>query len=352
MTMTEEEIQGVSHSNLDQENPEIVTVDKSMKNLSLDGKAGEDDHNGHDDEGSVKTESEQTASEKDVVDEGKESPEQEELVNGKSSSKKDQHQTRAERLEKQIELDSRSIFVGNITTEATAESLEEHFKDCGEIVRVTILYNKLTGAPKGYAYIEFENVDSVAKALEKKDSQLHGETINVAKKRTNVPGYNNKNNYPRKEWIYPSWQGNVVRQWYYPYSAPAYQNYKPNGMPMPPPPPRNAFYSQYPYVSRPAHNGGQKMPGYSRGYYRGNYRGNYNGRRGNSNYRGPRNQNNGHYSRPDSHRNENGDATPATATATAPSPSTTSPVSETSEGNTQVETVETTSDVPASKVEE
>ena len=303
MTMTEAELQQVVESNGIPNGSEVEAVQKSIKNLSLENL---------DNTEAEKSESEpipeSNSQEESQDSEASENGEQDESNVKTNSGKKDHHhQSRAERLEKQIELDSRSIFVGNITTEATAETLEEHFKDCGEVVRVTILYNKLTGAPKGYAYIEFESSDSIPKALELKDSELHGETINVAKKRTNVPGYNNnKNYYPRKEWVYPGWQGNVMRQWYYPYAAPGYQNYKPNGMPIPPPP-QNTFYPQYPYVPRPTHNSGLKMGGYPRGNYRGNYRGNnfrgnYNGRRGNNhngNYRGPRNQQNGNFNHAD-----------------------------------------------------
>ncbi|AGO11774.1 AaceriADR001Cp [[Ashbya] aceris (nom. inval.)] len=96
---------------------------------------------------------------------------------------------------KQVELDSRSVFVSSITPEATAEMLEEHFKDVGVISRITILYNKKTGEPKGYAYIQFESIDSVEKALQLDGSSFNGNTISVAKKRTNLPGFNRPFNY-------------------------------------------------------------------------------------------------------------------------------------------------------------
>ncbi|CDO93888.1 unnamed protein product [Kluyveromyces dobzhanskii CBS 2104] len=316
MTMTEAEAQTVPESKSVTDGSEVEAIQKSFKNMNLNDTehlevAKLDDK---DDVDAVLPE--------EVKDES--SPEQEQQQqqgepNCKvGSGKKEHHQSRAERLEKQIELDSRSIFVGNITTEATAETLEEHFKGCGEIVRVTILYNKVTGAPKGYAYVEFESSDSIPKALELKDSELDGETINVAKKRTNVPGYkNNKNFYPRKEWVYPGWQGNVVRQWYYPYTAPGYQNYKPNGMSIAPPL-QNAFYPQYPYIPRQNHNPDYKTNGYPRGNYRGNYRGNnyrgnYNGRRGN-NYRGHKNQPNENQNHPDSTTDASSNSSPAEST--------------------------------------
>ena len=45
--------------------------------------------------------------------------------------------------------DERSIFVKNVHFSATGEDLKEHFFDCGEILRVTIPVDKMTGKTKG-----------------------------------------------------------------------------------------------------------------------------------------------------------------------------------------------------------
>lgn len=46
-------------------------------------------------------------------------------------------------------IDSRSIFVGNVDYGASPEEIQDHFKTCGSINRVTILLDKFTGHPKG-----------------------------------------------------------------------------------------------------------------------------------------------------------------------------------------------------------
>jgi polyadenylate-binding protein 2 len=46
-------------------------------------------------------------------------------------------------------IDSRSIFVGNVDYGASPEEIQDHFKTCGTINRVTILLDKFTGHPKG-----------------------------------------------------------------------------------------------------------------------------------------------------------------------------------------------------------
>lgn len=47
------------------------------------------------------------------------------------------------------DIDSRSIFVGNVDYSASPEDVQAHFQSCGSINRVTILLDKFTGHPKG-----------------------------------------------------------------------------------------------------------------------------------------------------------------------------------------------------------
>ncbi|XP_005432380.2 embryonic polyadenylate-binding protein 2 [Falco rusticolus] len=90
--------------------------------------------------------------------------------------------------EEKMEVDQRSIYVGNVDYGGTAEELESHFNSCGQINRVTILCDKFSGHPKGYAYIEFEEKSSVRAAVELDESVFRGRIIKVLPKRTNMPG--------------------------------------------------------------------------------------------------------------------------------------------------------------------
>uniref|UniRef100_A0A7N4NKL7 RRM domain-containing protein n=1 Tax=Sarcophilus harrisii TaxID=9305 RepID=A0A7N4NKL7_SARHA len=85
-----------------------------------------------------------------------------------------------------MEADSRSIHVGNVDYGATVQELEEHFHGCGPVNRVTILCDKFTGHPKGFAYIEFSNKDSVKASMALDDSLFRGRQIKVTPKRTNL----------------------------------------------------------------------------------------------------------------------------------------------------------------------
>jgi len=88
-----------------------------------------------------------------------------------------------------MESDSRSVYVGNVDYGATPEELQEHFKSCGEINRITIMVDKYTCCPKGFAYMEFKNPGDVQNACLLNDSLFRGRQLKVTAKRTNIPGY-------------------------------------------------------------------------------------------------------------------------------------------------------------------
>ncbi|KAG5000521.1 hypothetical protein JHK87_021593 [Glycine soja] len=126
------------------------------------------------------------------------------------------------------EIDSRSVFVGNVSSllpclyenilsrlfvfchhswscfhlqvfwfcnaavesvdySCTPEEVQQHFQSCGTVNRITIRTDKF-GQPKGYAYVEFLEVEAVQEALLLNESELHGRQLKVTAKRTNIPG--------------------------------------------------------------------------------------------------------------------------------------------------------------------
>ncbi|CAL1405600.1 unnamed protein product [Linum trigynum] len=90
-------------------------------------------------------------------------------------------------LAEKEEVDARSIYVGNVDYACTPEEVQQHFQSCGTVNRVTILTDKF-GQPKGFAYVEFVEVDAVQNALLLNESELHGRQLKVSAKRTNIPG--------------------------------------------------------------------------------------------------------------------------------------------------------------------
>ncbi|KAL5650817.1 hypothetical protein ACJX0J_036275, partial [Zea mays] len=100
---------------------------------------------------------------------------------------KDMQDPNATTSENKEEMDSRSVFVGNVDYACTPEEVQQHFNSCGTVNRVTILTDKF-GQPKGFAYVEFVEVEAVQEAIKLNESELHGRQLKVAPKRTNVPG--------------------------------------------------------------------------------------------------------------------------------------------------------------------
>ncbi|KAB5526025.1 hypothetical protein PHYPO_G00146980 [Pangasianodon hypophthalmus] len=90
--------------------------------------------------------------------------------------------------EERIDADTRSVYVGNVDYGTTADELEIYFNGCGHVNRVTILCDKFTGHPKGFAYIEFSDRESVRLAMALDETLFRGRVIKVLPKRTNMPG--------------------------------------------------------------------------------------------------------------------------------------------------------------------
>jgi len=81
--------------------------------------------------------------------------------------------------ESKEDIDNRSIFVGNVDYGASPEEIQAHFQSCGSINRVTILLDKFTGHPKGFAYVEFAEPSLVTQAIVLNDSVFRGRNIKV-----------------------------------------------------------------------------------------------------------------------------------------------------------------------------
>ena len=100
--------------------------------------------------------------------------------------------------QEKTEMDSRSIHVSNVDYSSTVTQLEEFFKSCGPVNKITIPVNKYNGHPKGFAYIEFSTTDAVDLSMLLDESEFNGRKIQVNPKRTNIPGYSTTNRPPRR----------------------------------------------------------------------------------------------------------------------------------------------------------
>ena len=110
-------------------------------------------------------------------------------MNNSQKQQKTPEELEREKAERQ-EIDSRSVFVGQVDYLAEPGMLAEHFQKCGTVNRVTILTDKFEN-PKGFAYVEFLEKDAVDAAVLLDSTSLEAfpqRKLKVSAKRTNVPG--------------------------------------------------------------------------------------------------------------------------------------------------------------------
>lgn len=86
-------------------------------------------------------------------------------------------------------IDARSVYVGNVDYSTEPEELETFFSSCGTVNRVTILVDKWTQHPKGFAYVEFKDAEAIVNAMILNETEFKGRPLKISPKRTNVPSF-------------------------------------------------------------------------------------------------------------------------------------------------------------------
>lgn len=59
------------------------------------------------------------------------------------------------------QLDADKIFVGGLSWQTTEESLRYHFEQYGAVVSVEVMRDRVTGDPRGFAFVVFQDVETV-----------------------------------------------------------------------------------------------------------------------------------------------------------------------------------------------
>lgn len=91
---------------------------------------------------------------------------------------------------KQLEYMGNKLFVGNVNHNATENDLQDHFAAAGTVVSVNIMQDRMTGKPRGFAFVEMGSDAEAAKAIESfnnKDFQGRALTVNEARPREDRP---------------------------------------------------------------------------------------------------------------------------------------------------------------------
>jgi len=83
-----------------------------------------------------------------------------------------------------------SIYVGNLSSNATEDELREAFSQYGKVSSVSIVKDRDTGQPRGFAFIEMPDGKDAASAIKEMNlREIAGRsiTVNEAKPRADRP---------------------------------------------------------------------------------------------------------------------------------------------------------------------
>ena len=85
---------------------------------------------------------------------------------------------------------STKLFVGNLSFKTTENDLQDAFAACGTVVETNIMMDRMTGRPRGFAFVTMSSPEEAQKAID----ELHGKefdgralTVNIARPREERP---------------------------------------------------------------------------------------------------------------------------------------------------------------------
>lgn len=82
------------------------------------------------------------------------------------------------------------IYVGNMSHETTEQDLRTMFSEAGTVGTVEVIMDKMTGKPKGFAFVTMSNQVEAEKAISMFDSkEVNSRTlkVNISKPRESRP---------------------------------------------------------------------------------------------------------------------------------------------------------------------
>ena len=82
------------------------------------------------------------------------------------------------------------LFVGNLSYQTTENDLQDHFSQAGVVTSVNLMFDKVTGKSRGFAFVEMATPEEAARAVEQlhnKEFQGRALTVNIARPREERP---------------------------------------------------------------------------------------------------------------------------------------------------------------------
>ena len=78
------------------------------------------------------------------------------------------------------------LFVGNLSYQTADTDLQDYFAQAGAVTSVNVMFDKMTGKSRGFAFVEFATSEEANKAVEQfhnKEFQGRALTVNIARPR-------------------------------------------------------------------------------------------------------------------------------------------------------------------------
>ena len=93
----------------------------------------------------------------------------------------------------------KNIYVGNLDFGATEESIRALFEQYGAIDRISLVTDRDTGRPRGFAFVEMANAPDADRAIEALNgAELGGRALNVNEARPKTSGGGSRERRPRR----------------------------------------------------------------------------------------------------------------------------------------------------------
>jgi RNA recognition motif-containing protein len=86
---------------------------------------------------------------------------------------------------------SEKLFVGNLSFKTTENDLQDAFAAHGTVVEANLMMDRVTGRPRGFAFVTMSSPEEAQKAIEAlngKEMDGRALTVNVARPREERPG--------------------------------------------------------------------------------------------------------------------------------------------------------------------
>ena len=72
------------------------------------------------------------------------------------------------------------VYVGNLAFHATEDVINKHFAACGEVLSISVVMDRETGQPRGFAFVEMASEEAAKKAVtELNGKELLGRSLRV-----------------------------------------------------------------------------------------------------------------------------------------------------------------------------